>query len=787
MALALAPRQIQPVQQPRPKPAPLNPSPTDTTPTRAAPGTLAPPQPRPVPQTGGGGLMGGGLTAPNYTPGQYPQTPQASPPPPRVPQQPEQAGVTTLGGTSMPVLYGGGQAPSPAAAPRPKAAWLPPHQKETPYGTGVEGVSTGTPFAMPVLKVAENGGGDAPVSTAPTMLAPPPQVAPPAVTATMPGGALPVPQSTVGVPGLEQATPPTLMAPGVGSAPNIAPSAPGTEQPPVWSPRETMAAQFINSLQRGSAPTIPGAGMTDFGPDNDLRATQINPSFDPRYEDRVAREIEAARIDPYGPLAGTDLSGARAMAGRAAGELDGARVRDRGPLAGTDLSGARGYLGRAEQDFAGASLPEFAGIGPADQSAAERLLGGSEALVNGSTLNTGRFAASGDADSARSQMMAALSGVTGGPDRAKLAADNFALMQERAQPVYDQRVRALGKNAAALGRLGAGMTTNDLTGLEQSYNREMTQAQRQMALDAAGMTMQDNLSRFGAASGAAGQLRGEDMAGSEFDFGVDQARANNGLNRAGMLGTLADQRTSMSRLARQDAVDERAFGASQADKRASLGMAKGAAMQGLGEQAARFGQIDRADRESDRAYGTALDTTNAGLALNRSDAMRSLADQSAGFGRFQRQDAEADRAYSTGVGQANAGLALQRAGAYGSLDSERAAREAGMRDEMRGERGHQSGQGQQNFENEMARTSLSDYLAQTQFGRDKSVLDTLLGVGFGGSPSNTLLAASQGAAPSAQSGSNLSDLAALWAYRQRQGEQPPPGNVPAFPTNWATG
>lgn len=370
-----------------------------------------------------------------------------------------------------------------------------------------------------------------------------------------PSDALPpsaAPQSGTMVPLSE----PVAAAPTPPARPSIAP----TDIPPIsdgfgFSPPPSnplaipQATDIPSTPTGGSAPpTLPGTVSDPFTGAQNLLREQIDPSFTPQYDDRAAREIEAAR------------------------------VKDEGPLAGTDVAEVN------------------------------RLLGGAEGAVNGSTLNTGNFTASGDADRARQMLMDSLGSVMGGPDRGKLAADALALEQERTNPLYEQELRRVGQRASALGRVGAGMTTNDLTDVFSQRQRDLDILKRSLANDAAGQTMADNLSRFGAVSGAAGQLRGEDLAGSNFNFGVDQARAANGLGRASALGSIANQR----------------FGVAQAG---------------------------RADAESDRAYRTALGSTNAGLALNRASAFQGLDANRFSREAAQRDELRGERSYQAGQNQ----------------------------------------------------------------------------------------------------------------------------------------
>lgn len=71
----------------------------------------------------------------------------------------------------------------------------------------------------------------------------------------------------------------------------------------------------------------------------------------------------------------------------------------------------------------------------------------------------------------------------GGQTRFDAAKGVLQNLDENQGLARQQGIRQIGQAAAALGRTGAGMTTNDLTGLETSLNREREQNLRQLAAD----------------------------------------------------------------------------------------------------------------------------------------------------------------------------------------------------------------------------------------------------------------------------------------------------------------
>lgn len=183
---------------------------------------------------------------------------------------------------------------------------------------------------------------------------------------------------------------------------------------------------------------------------------------------------------------------------------------------------------------------------------------------------------SGEAEQLRAALMARVNALEG-PDRAALAKSNFELMQQAYEPQFQMDLRNVGKKAAALGRIGAGMTTNDLGDVAQRKNEMFGRAAQQLSNDAAGAVLQDRLGMLGGVQGAMGAveqadqgwadvglrgqamalqamgnlfgmgqaLRGEEMANRQFNFGVDQANNTLRGTQAGMLGTLGQQAYNM--------------------------------------------------------------------------------------------------------------------------------------------------------------------------------------------------------------------------------------------------
>lgn len=80
---------------------------------------------------------------------------------------------------------------------------------------------------------------------------------------------------------------------------------------------------------------------------------------------------------------------------------------------------------------------------------------------------------------------------TGGPNRTELAQNLIKDWDAQHAPQFAADQRAIGQNAAKFGRIGAGMTTNDLTGLAATYARDRQGFQNQLASGLADATIGD--------------------------------------------------------------------------------------------------------------------------------------------------------------------------------------------------------------------------------------------------------------------------------------------------------
>lgn len=363
-----------------------------------------------------------------------------------------------------------------------------------------------------------------------------------------------------------------------------------------------------------------GTSMTPINPEADLRSQQIAPGFDPRLA-QTQKQTDTARntlantaFADYTPVAAAPNPEADQYRSQAASALG------TGQLGNTDTSRSQNLINQAAQSY-----------------------------------GAGGVSYGGDTTQVRGLLTNSLSGLNG-PDRSSLAQQAFKLLQEQNAPARALAQRQVGQKAASLGRIGAGMTTNDLTGLEQSYAREDDQAQRALAQDAAARTLEDRLGITGALQSGFGALAGQDTQAAALAGSQGNARAS------GLAGLAGDQL----------ALD----------------------------------RLGRTEGEADRAYG-----------LQRSGAFSGLSDQAFGQGQSLRNEArgEGDRRlnFDESVLNRNRGVFSDLGGEENRLQS------AGQsyRNELRGERGNQQDQAQQGIDNALRQRMSEEDLLNSGFNR----------------------------------------------------------------------
>lgn len=479
------------------------------------------------------------------------------------------------------------------------------------------------------------------------------------------------------------------------------------------SPRDTPE---LRADPRHAGPGGGGGGGGSLDEMNALRRRIIQGTYDPRYEKEQEDLIRGARVDAPRAIAGTDLSGARGYAGRASGEVGNVQAGTVENIAGTDLDRAR----RALESFRGS-------IGDV------RLTENHERVDNPLTFDPSAAAAR-----ARELTSGGLESLYSAPDRQQIAMETLRLAREEAEPQFRQRLRSVAQRAAALGRTRSGMTTNDLTGLEQDERQREDRLRRSVVNDAASQTMADRLARLSASQGVAGQFRGEDLAEAGFEQGLRQERRG-----------------------------ERGFFAGLDSERAALAAQRAGLLDTVTGRETEQASIRRRDDETDREYRARQEQARAQAAAQRAGLLMNLGNQEADFAGITRRDAESDREMDFRVGSTNAGLNLDRARLLGGMDAQRFGIQSQLREELRGERGRGDFLAQQAIENERTRRMTEEGLLDSRTNRALRVSQAQQDAGSQRDQINALLSIIQRGGEGSQEAIQL--LMQLYGQRRAQG------------------
>lgn len=458
-----------------------------------------------------------------------------------------------------------------------------------------------------------------------------------------------------------------------------------TAQRQAGAPGQT-AAQLggaVDLTPQGAPPLasgVPGGATQRFGPGSNLIGTQFNPTASGRLQGTQGQVNQAqANVAGFQPGQFQGI-----QAGTAPGGLDQARqnigqaqLGQFGAIEGPQFGGARNLLGQAGQETAGATVGPFAGIG------------------------TGQFGSQADTAAARAGISQDLGALRGGPSRGELAAQAFEQIQERGAPQFQRELRDVGARAASLGRVGAGVTTNELTDVFTQRQRDLDLSRRGLATEAAGLERGDLLNTLGASQSVGGQLFGQDVGEAGFQQGL-----------------------------RGEARGERGFQAGQAGQEAQRALQRANLFSGLGAQEAGLAGAEQAAQFGERGFQAGQDRSAADLALSRGGMFAGIQGQQFGQEQGLRGEARGERGAEQEFGLRNLGAQQNILGQLGGLEGQQFGQEQSQRNELRGERGFQTALDQQNIQNRVQQRQLEEALLSGQFGRDFSQQQLMAQIGF---------------------------------------------------------
>lgn len=304
--------------------------------------------------------------------------------------------------------------------------------------------------------------------------------------------------------------------------PNMTPQQMSAMGPPVG----LGGAQPSQMVPNGVQPRRTGANTgqpATFGAQNNLISAQINPTnsaFTQGLQNTTqgaANQYANVGFGGFNQLAPLNQSAARGQLGQAQGQMQGL---------GYNFGQANATYGQAQGQVQGL------------QALGANSFGGGAAQAS-----TGRFNADLDG---------ALKGLEG-PDRGAIAAETLALLEQRSQPQFEQALRGASQKAAAMGRRGAGMTTNELGDITSVRERDLSLARRDLANDAASRTLSDRLDVSNFQRGVAGDRFGAETFNAELsDRGMSRDQQGRQFGANFQRGLLGDQMALGDRYADQE-------------------------------------------------------------------------------------------------------------------------------------------------------------------------------------------------------------------------------------------
>ena len=256
-------------------------------------------------------------------------------------------------------------------------------------------------------------------------------------------------------------------------------------------------------------------------------------------------------------------------------------------LGGTQPQGSPGVAPAAATTIQPPSggLVQGGELGPSTGPRGNRQLfsGPTQQFGPGSNLISTQFnpVASGRLQGIQGQVDTALGALTG-PDRGELASQAFSRIQEASAPRFQSELRDVGRRAAALGRIGSGVTTSELGDVQVTRERDLDLLRRGLATDAAGRQLDDRFRTLGATEGVADRLFGQERSSR------GELRGERGFQ------TALDQQGIQNRVQQrqlEESLLQGQFGRdfSQQQLFAGIGFG-GGATQNFGNQAGRFAQ-----------------------------------------------------------------------------------------------------------------------------------------------------------------------------------------------------
>lgn len=495
-------------------------------------------------------------------------------------------------------------------------------------------------------------------------------------------------------------------------------------------------------------PPVPGGAVTPAAPRaapaTGLRGGVINigsSDLSNQAGDSLSRALASLQDTAnlrYKAVAGPSYGKANSLLDQAAGAAGGITVKGVSGPALSNTGKSQGLLDKASQAYGGLDLKTFGTV--AAQNPNETYDSLAKALAASNSPEQAKL---------RQMSMADLEALHSAPNRGELAARSLALQRALTQDQWLKDQRTVGDNAAAFGRTGSGMTTNELTDLTLAREKALGLYGEQAALEAAGLEMGDRLNTLGATTGYQGQVSAEDLARAGFTQG-------NALAKFGVGSTVRGQN-----------VDERNFQATQAMNQAQVAQARAA---GLGSLVGDQYNIDTTGFNQGMAR-SGLDlqsqVARANAAASRSGALTGIggqyANQATNTANFNAGQSAQDLQARQAAQAMKQSLASTVAGIQGQTFGQDQARSSLAAQQQ----ARQDQQAQQAIANRAAQEQLQEQLLNGEFNRTIGAAGAAGSIGYGNDPYSLQLAAAQGQGAQAAAGrTQLEEAAAAAAMRR---------------------
>jgi hypothetical protein len=181
------------------------------------------------------------------------------------------------------------------------------------------------------------------------------------------------------------------------------------------------------------------------------------------------------------------------------------------------------------------------GVGTADYSGATSLYDKAQQMIPGAM---GEFNPAQDTNRVRSLVLDRFED-SQPVNRMDLAMGLYGNLEEASRPAWEAELRHAGQKNAALGRLGSGMMTTELSDITDSRQKNLGDLRYRLANEAAGATLDDNLKMLGAGQSLLGQFGGEDRANQGMNLDIGRFNLDRGSFTAGLGDRRADIATQL--------------------------------------------------------------------------------------------------------------------------------------------------------------------------------------------------------------------------------------------------